>query len=462
MNKETIQTKRFVLKPLNVDDVTDRYVGWLNDEKTSEFITFSKQHWNTLDTVRDYVKKIAANPNILFFGIFERSENQHIGNIKFELLEPEKKTAEMGIMIGESCWRGKGVAREVLDGSADYLSNHLQISKIQLGVSKDNLPAVKAYQKAHFSIKKETKKGGYIMVRTLNNSLNELKKIAIGTVQFGLKYGVSNQQGQVTFEESKTILSNAKKAGINVIDTAVVYGESEEILGKINVTENWEIVSKIPPIKIKRSDVSQWVRSETAKSFDRLGVDKIFALMVHKPSDLLLPEGNEIFDTLKVLKEEGLVQKVGYSVHSPKDLDLLWDQFTPDIVQIPFNVLDRRMQTSGWLQKMHDNGVEIHARSAFLQGLLLMDKDKRPEKFNEWSSIWDEWHSWLERDNISAVDACLSFALSIPEIDRVVLGVHSSSQLDEIIKASSKHELHPPQSLVSNDENLINPANWSS
>jgi aryl-alcohol dehydrogenase-like predicted oxidoreductase len=113
------------------------------------------------------------------------------------------------------------------------------------------------------------------------------------------------------------------------------------------------------------------------------------------------------------------------------------------------------------MQRLKDAEVELHTRSAFLQGLLLMSKTDIPVKFSPWFELWNRWHQWLERYEISAVQACLAFPLAFPEIDKVVLGADSLSQLQQIISASHTRPQHELPNLQSENENLINPAHWS-
>jgi aryl-alcohol dehydrogenase-like predicted oxidoreductase len=132
-----------------------------------------------------------------------------------------------------------------------------------------------------------------------------------------------------------------------------------------------------------------------------------------------------------------------------------------DLLQAPFNVLDHRLETSGWMQRLHDSGVELHVRSVFLQGLLLMAPNLRPRKFKRWNKIWDEWHDWLEQNETSALKTCLHYALSRPQIKHVLVGVDNQMQLQEILKCLDDRELIPPMSFSSEDPELLNPSKWN-
>jgi ribosomal-protein-alanine N-acetyltransferase len=141
-----ILTNRFILKTLNLSNVSQRYVDWLNDHATSQFISERL----SLEGLRKYVNDRSNRNDVLFLGIFNKADGQHIGNIKYEPIECEKRQATMGILIGEKDWRGKGVASEVIIASAMKLNERLKIEKILLGVNRNNLAAIRAYEKSGF------------------------------------------------------------------------------------------------------------------------------------------------------------------------------------------------------------------------------------------------------------------------------------------------------------------------
>jgi aryl-alcohol dehydrogenase-like predicted oxidoreductase len=117
--------------------------------------------------------------------------------------------------------------------------------------------------------------------------------------------------------------------------------------------------------------------------------------------------------------------------------------------------------SSGWLNRLHQAGTEVHVRSVFLQGLLLMDAANRPVKFNLWQSLWDDWNRWLTDNALTPLQACLSFATSQPEINRVVVGIDSLKQLREVLACTENLGTIPPEFLISDDLDLINPSHWS-
>jgi aryl-alcohol dehydrogenase-like predicted oxidoreductase len=286
-------------------------------------------------------------------------------------------------------------------------------------------------------------------------------RLALGTVQFGLPYGVSCQDANIAVTEADAILDTAWEGGVNTLDTAISYGGCEQVLGEIGV-EQWRVISKLPEIPESCRDVISWVKKSVVDSLSRLGVTKLCGLLLHHPQQLLSPQGNELYEGLVSIREQGKVEKIGISVYGPDELDAIWPSYKFDLVQAPFNILDRRLITSGWLARLSQAGTEIHIRSVFLQGLLLIDAISRPEKFNRWQGLWNEWHKWLDNQRLTPLQVCLSFAMSPPEIDRVVIGVDSLKQLQEILVCPKNLVMSPPESLMIDDIELINPSRWIS
>ena len=285
-------------------------------------------------------------------------------------------------------------------------------------------------------------------------------RLALGSVQFGLPYGIANRGGQISRDEATAILDHARANGLNTLDTAVAYGESEQRLGEIGVGQ-WRVISKLPAMPQSCADAAIWVREAALGSLARLKIPRLHGLLLHRSRDLLQPQGDALYRALVALQDEGKVEKIGVSIYSPDELDALWPRYQLDLVQAPFNILDRRLVTSGWLTRLHQAGTEVHIRSVFLQGLLLMGPQSRPTYFNRWQPLWDQWHHWLTDQELAPLQACLCFAMSQPEINRVVVGVDSLKHLQEIV-ASSKTigALKFPNKLESTNLDLINPSEW--
>ncbi len=284
-------------------------------------------------------------------------------------------------------------------------------------------------------------------------------KLALGTAQFGLAYGIANTEGQVTAEAAVKILSRARLAGMDTIDTAIAYGESEQRLGEAGV-KGWQIVSKLPALPDGCGDVQAWVATNVDESLARLKVPHLRGLLLHRPGQLLGTNGRQLYQSLLQLKDTGKVEKIGISIYDPSELDDLCAQHVFDLVQAPFNVFDRRLATSGWLHRLHAEGVEVHVRSAFLQGLLLAATGKSPVGFERWEPLWLSWRNWIADVRLSPLCAALGHVLSYPEIDRVVVGVDSLRQLNEILKCALSEQQRAPETLATADSDLLNPVRW--
>ena len=285
-------------------------------------------------------------------------------------------------------------------------------------------------------------------------------KIELGTVQFGIPYGIANSKGQVEQAEVKSILDYAKSSGISSIDTAISYGTSEKCLGEIGL-EGFQVITKLPEIPENCGNLKSWVLKHIQNSLTTLSVDSLSGLLLHRPLQLLDSDKRELWPILLQLKTDGYVKKVGFSIYTPDELDNLWDLYKPDLIQAPYSIFDRRLDTSGWLDRLFNENVEVHIRSIFLQGLLLMNKNTRPTKFNKWFKLWRKWDDWLVENNVSPLQAAVSFSMSDNRITKVTVGVDSLDQLKEIICASNNNINKFPRDFNVKDSKLLNPSEWS-
>jgi len=284
-------------------------------------------------------------------------------------------------------------------------------------------------------------------------------KLALGTAQFGMSYGINNMAGQVSQHAAQQILQYASLVGIHTIDTAIAYGSSEQCLG-LAAVDAFEVITKLPSIPDNCNNVEDWVLGEVEGSLDRLGIRCLHGLMLHRPDQLYGRMGERVLASLMRLKDAGLVRKIGVSVYDPGEFDQLFSLADFGIVQCPLNLMDRRLVDSGWLQKLTLKSVEVHTRSSFLQGLLLMERGDIPSKFEIWKCYWDRWDEWVRDNNVTRLRGCLSYCLSHKGVDRVVVGVDNKSQLEEIVAASNAKVIDSFPDLTCSDPNLINPANW--
>jgi aryl-alcohol dehydrogenase-like predicted oxidoreductase len=276
-----------------------------------------------------------------------------------------------------------------------------------------------------------------------------------------MDYGINSYSGKVQPSEISKILDYARQYNIDLIDTAPAYGSSEKVLGDLD-TKDFQIVTKTRHFSqdvIGRQEVD-FLTHDFNQSLELLNRKKVYGVLVHNGDDLLKSGADQIYKRLVQFKEDGLISKIGVSIYTNEQLKKVINNFDIDIVQLPFNILDRRLIDSGMFKLLKKRGIEIHARSIFLQGLLLISEKDIPVKFNQWKDLWMLWNDWLNDNNMTALEATVRCAISMKEISKVLVGVHSKIHLQEIVKASSGSLPEIPKELFINDVGLLNPSNW--
>ena len=258
-------------------------------------------------------------------------------------------------------------------------------------------------------------------------------KIALGTVQFGMNYGVSNKTGKVQMGEIERILEYCKCHGISVLDTAQGYGDSERILGEIGVND-FDVITKLIG------------DAHLETSLDALKIDKVYALMFHRENEC----STDNWKKFENYKQQGMADKIGVSAYSPDILLTLIQEYPIDIVQFPMNILDQRFLTV--IPELSRRGIEIHTRSTFLQGLLLMEDI--PKYFDQIKSLIDAVpHPRLHHS--------IQFCKEVEAVDRTVFGVTCLRDLEEIYDAyMTPMEWKDYSSYSIADERYIDPSRW--
>lgn len=279
-------------------------------------------------------------------------------------------------------------------------------------------------------------------------------RLALGTVQFGLDYGISNRAGEVADGELDSILALARRLKIDTLDTAQAYGNAEARLGS-QQTADFNLVSKLAP-GITAAEVVTAVE----ESLNRLARPTLDGLLLHRSQDA----SPALFERIKDLQQQGKVGKTGVSVYSPQELDLWLEQGYPlQLVQLPANLLDQRFLRSGWFDRLQEMGCEIHVRSLFLQGLLLMQPALLPDYFKTFTGPLGRLDS--AHPHLSPLDKALSLIAALPQVSRFVVGVCHAHELSAI--GAAYGHLHPWQdaelaTLACDEPSLINPAKWTS
>jgi len=277
-----------------------------------------------------------------------------------------------------------------------------------------------------------------------------LSKLALGSVQFGLDYGINNADGVVHFEEVKRILDVAFSNNIRTIDTARLYGNSESVLGQLDLN-NWQIVSKFSS-KLDESSIE----NEFTLSTKYLQLKNLYGYIAHS-ADVLI-ENPRFWNQLKSLKEQGLVNRIGFSIYKTEQLETLLDLgCIPDLVQVQYNLLDRRFEP--YFEPLKKLNCEIHTRSAFLQGLFF--KEEIPDYFLPIKSTIKEIQ-FLYPNTFERAAFLLAFCLQNPFVDKVVIGVQSAKELQDNIDAllTFNPQVNSQLALPNFDSEIVLPYNW--
>ena len=280
-------------------------------------------------------------------------------------------------------------------------------------------------------------------------------KIGLGTVQWGLNYGISNKRGIPSELELDKIFATASANGINLLDTATAYGEAESRIGNRS-SGKFRIVTKIGSIS-KDNSIEQQVK----KSLDNLKTTSLYGCLFHNVNELL--ETPSMWGEMQGQKKEGRIEKIGYSLYEPEELERLLDlNYIPDIIQVPYSILDRKFESYFELLKRHE--VEIHVRSIFLQGLFFKPLSEVPTKLSSMIPALNQINEIAESAFLSKLQLALCFVLQNTNIDCAVIGIETYEQLDQIITSSSssisENILQKIMRITLDNNVYLNPSNW--
>jgi len=252
-------------------------------------------------------------------------------------------------------------------------------------------------------------------------------KLMLGTAQFGLPYGTFNSSGQVPSSMASTMLDQAAVAGVKVLDTARAYGEAESVLAHAGAAARFNIVSKCPDLA-QSSDPAAALQAAFETSCATLGVSRLYGYLLHNAEDL---GRSGVWETLCALRDAGRVERIGVSGYDAEDVRVLCNRFPLTLVQLPANVLDP------WYERMElPTTLEVHVRSAFLQGFLLSNPSKLPLHLAPWRATLEQFRAEAAEQGLTPVQAALAPLLTSPAIDRVAVGADSPEQLDDILQAA--------------------------
>lgn len=278
--------------------------------------------------------------------------------------------------------------------------------------------------------------------------MTNLARVGLGTVQFGMDYGIANTEGQPNPREIQEILTRAANLGVDLLDTAEGYGEAEATLGKLD-TSSFKVVTKL-------GDVNNFkeIPVRFKACLDRLNRDAVYSVLLHRPQVLLESGGDKVFDALQELVGAG---KIGASTYTPEETEALIDRFPLRLLQIPLAPIDARWDAT--LAKLSTTGIEVHTRSALLQGLLAVGPELRPSYFQRWRKLFNSWDAWCLDHRLERAAAALALARRRYNVDRVIFGVDNISQLEALLISPAELP-RLPDDLKVVDPALLNPGLW--
>ena len=284
-------------------------------------------------------------------------------------------------------------------------------------------------------------------------------KIILGSANFDQIYGI--KKNFIKKSEIKKLFDLALKNKIKTIDTSPLYNKSEKIIGLLN-NNRFKIISKIPkpPKNIKRENIKKWLKQNVMISLKNLKIKKFECLLLHNANSLLCKNGDEIYKGIRNMKINGFTSKIGVSIYDFNVLDKILKKFKFNLIQAPFNILDQRLVEKGWLKKLKKRKIEVHARSIFLQGILLLKHNQLPKKLIKLSKKLMVWENWLKKNKFSSLQVCLSFVLNQRQLDGIVVGYNNTNQLNQILKLKQIKNNFSLPNLNIKDKKLIDPREW--
>ena len=291
-------------------------------------------------------------------------------------------------------------------------------------------------------------------------------RLGIGTVQFGLDYAISGTELRPDLGEVSNILNLAASAGVRLLDTATGYGDSERVLGRVlEKKSDFRIVTKTASFA---SNVITAVDAETLiatfeESLAALNARSVYGLMVHNADNLLAEGGEYLYAAMEQLKQQGQVEKIGVSVYTSEQIESLSERYALELVQAPVSILDQRLIAGGQLKALKQAGVEIHARSIFLKGLIFAEPAALPNHFESARATLQRFREETVSHGLTPRSAALSFVLAKEYIDTVLCGVTSANQLAEIlddIRSISDTSLWETERYALTYPRHLNPALW--
>ena len=259
-------------------------------------------------------------------------------------------------------------------------------------------------------------------------------ELSLGTAQFGMAYGATNNLPPPSLDEVCEILEFAIDNDVRHLDTAASYGDSEEILGKVGVS-NFVVTTKLPHIGNGQNVAKNWVELQIEASLKKLRLNTVSTVLFHNCDDLLGRNGELLWSELSDLKAAGTISKIGVSVYDEDELAKVLQFYEIDVVQIPYNIFDSRFQRSNLMSTLINRNIQIQVRSIFLQGVLIAEPQTRPQYFRQFHDYLEPWDTWIALNKLDARSACFTYVDKLECADFALIGVGSKSHLSELLVA---------------------------
>jgi uncharacterized protein len=289
---------------------------------------------------------------------------------------------------------------------------------------------------------------------------SSIHKLILGTVQFGLNYGINNKFGKPTQQAVNEIFNYALSKGINVIDTADAYGNASDLIGYFHRIGQgqYNVITKFKDIG-EEFDIKSWF----SYTSERLNIPSLYACMFHSVQDYFA--NPKLLDKLLVLHQQGLIENIGVSIYTNEHFENVINEPHIHIIQLPYNLLDNHHQRGTLIRKAKKYGKIIHVRSVFLQGLFFMDTSMLPTKLQLLKKELDFLKKLSMDYKVSMHTLALNYVASNEAIDGILIGIDNLQQLKANIDAVSTPI---PQELINMVDNiatkhveLLNPTYWS-
>jgi len=275
-----------------------------------------------------------------------------------------------------------------------------------------------------------------------------MKEICLGTVQFGLNYGINNKTGKPDKEEVFDILNYSLEMGITILDTAAAYGNAEELIGEYIRTHKKEsslkVITKLRPNlfeepRLDSEEIKRTIKREVTESLKKLNIKTLHGLLLHTPSDYYI---EDVLEALGEIKTEGLSENIGVSIYDKQTaLDVVSNSLM-DFIQVPYNVFDQRLDEEEFFSLAHKNKIKIFTRSIFLQGLLLIETLDLPKHLQEAKSYLLQYRNICAKYSITTQEAAIQFIKESPQHNNIVLGIDNMKQLAEDVELFQKDALN--------------------